>query len=214
MNHQESQLWCFAGKAPGRSLALFVSVRIDANGSKTFAFFTWIDFTASFCPMVQASPSLHDFLMGLPARSVLRVCALAWIVVSSQLRVLYVRLDELRDALRHLTFRMQLLCFCAASRRKCWPKSKQLSESARVSHQCMSCRLCLEAGGDANELLSPCACRGSSGYVHAECLGTMVQLPGEFPNLRRVPPALRNRFSRAVLHLVGCLRLLPEEFQV
>ena len=104
----------FAGKAPGRSLALFVSVRIDANGSKTFAFFTWIDFTASFCPMVQASPSLHDFLMGLPARSVLRVCALAWIVVSSQLRVLYVRLDELRDALRHLTFRMQLLCFCAA----------------------------------------------------------------------------------------------------
>ena len=31
----------------------------------------------------------------------------------------------------------------------------------------MACRICLEEGGD---LISPCACKGTTGYVHSECL--------------------------------------------
>ncbi|CAJ1335913.1 unnamed protein product, partial [Effrenium voratum] len=34
----------------------------------------------------------------------------------------------------------------------------------------MACRLCLDPGGEERQLLSPCACRGSSAHVHADCL--------------------------------------------
>ena len=30
----------------------------------------------------------------------------------------------------------------------------------------MACRICLEESG---ELISPCACKGTAGYVHVEC---------------------------------------------
>lgn len=44
---------------------------------------------------------------------------------------------------------------------------------------CMSCRLCLD-GGEEKELLTPCACRGSAGHVHAECLLEWCDHVGEY----------------------------------
>ena len=32
------------------------------------------------------------------------------------------------------------------------------------------CRICQEGGSDMSPLVSPCACRGGSKYVHLECL--------------------------------------------
>ena len=43
----------------------------------------------------------------------------------------------------------------------------------------MSCRLCLD-GGEEKELLTPCACRGSAGHVHAECLLEWCDHVGEY----------------------------------
>ena len=39
----------------------------------------------------------------------------------------------------------------------------------------MACRICLE---DTGELISPCACKGSAGYVHSECLDKWVHMDG------------------------------------
>ena len=40
----------------------------------------------------------------------------------------------------------------------------------------MACRICLEEGGD---LISPCACKGTTGYVHSECLEKWTHIDGE-----------------------------------
>ncbi|CAE7949312.1 NPHP3, partial [Symbiodinium sp. KB8] len=105
----------------------------------------------------EASRSLHDFLMRLPARRVLRGC------------------PEAPDT-SHASCSVSVPPHAASV----GPNQSSLVKAARLSHQCMSCRLCLEAGGDANELLSPCACRGSSGYVHADCLAQWCSYQGNF----------------------------------
>ena len=40
----------------------------------------------------------------------------------------------------------------------------------------MACRICLEESG---ELISPCACKGTAGYVHVECLEQWVHTDGK-----------------------------------
>ena len=51
--------------------------------------------------------------------------------------------------------------------------------SLHLTLPCMSCRLCLDCG-EGKELLTPCACRGSAGHVHAECLLEWCDHVGEY----------------------------------
>jgi hypothetical protein len=52
---------------------------------------------------------------------------------------------------------------------------KQLSSKHAPSAEC---RICLSAGSAELELIQPCACAGTMGYMHAACLAAWVQENG------------------------------------
>jgi hypothetical protein len=54
----------------------------------------------------------------------------------------------------------------------------QLDKSVAGSTVGPICRICLSAGSAEQELIQPCACAGTVGYVHAACLTAWVQEKG------------------------------------